>query len=193
MRIPAVASLVHADKPFGMEFYQSEHIGSRMWVWLNDQLVVDGAEFHPFFDKSKPMPNKGPIHLQTHGGEIRWRNVYVRELDPEEANQYLRGDEFGTGFEPIFNGRNLEGWFGDMNGKNVSNGILRWTDGGHIYTNEMFTFRLSLRVHHDPWNEQWFSDTISRGNPAYDVRVESRRCTRTLRGSYRARQFHGSV
>ena len=32
-----------------------------MWVWLNDQLVVDGAEFHPFYDKSKPMAKKDPF------------------------------------------------------------------------------------------------------------------------------------
>ena len=27
----------------------------------------------------------GPIQLQTHGGEIRWRNVFIREIDAHEA------------------------------------------------------------------------------------------------------------
>ena len=27
-----------------------------------------------------PLPKRGPIELQTHGGEIRWRNVYLKEL-----------------------------------------------------------------------------------------------------------------
>jgi hypothetical protein len=26
------------------------------------------------------VPEKGPIQLQTHGGEIRWRNIFIREL-----------------------------------------------------------------------------------------------------------------
>ena len=191
--------LVHADKPFGeWNSIKARHVGSRMWVWLNDQLVVDGAEFHPFFDKSKPMPNKGPIHLQTHGGEIRWRNVYVRELDPEEANGYLRGDEFGTGFEPIFNGRNLEGWFGDMNGKNVSNGILKWTDGGHIYTKEMFTdfvFRFEFTMTPGA-NNGLAIRSLGTGNPAYDAMCELQilddaheRYTEVIE----PRQFHGSA
>ena len=39
--------------------------------------------------------SKGPIQLQTHGGEIRWRNIFVREIPPAEANAILRkhGDE----------------------------------------------------------------------------------------------------
>ena len=32
----------------------------------------------------------GPIQLQTHGGEIRWRNIFVREIPPAEANAILR-------------------------------------------------------------------------------------------------------
>ena len=40
--------LVNADKPFGeWNSIKARHIGSRIWVWLNNQLVVDGAEFHP--------------------------------------------------------------------------------------------------------------------------------------------------
>ena len=34
-----------------------------------------------FFDKKNPVPATGTIQLQTHGGEIRWRNVFIRELD----------------------------------------------------------------------------------------------------------------
>ena len=26
------------------------------------------------------VPDRGPIQLQTHGGEIRWRNVFIKEL-----------------------------------------------------------------------------------------------------------------
>lgn len=167
--------LVYADKPFGeWNAVKIRHVGDRMWVWLNGQLVVDGATFHPFFDKTKPMPAKGPIHLQTHGGEIRWRNVFVREIGAEEANGYLRGDEYGSDFESIFNGRNLDGWMGDLKGKAVSDGILRWTDGDNIYTNQEFAdfvFRFEFTMTAGGNNGLAIRSTGS-GNPAYDAMCE---------------------
>jgi len=30
--------------------------------------------------RKRPLPFRGPIHLQTHGGEIRWRNIFLREI-----------------------------------------------------------------------------------------------------------------
>ncbi len=45
----------------------------------------------------------GPIELQTHGGEIRWRNIWLKELTPEEANESLQQHE-GQAFYPLFNG-----------------------------------------------------------------------------------------
>ena len=44
-----------------------------MWVQLNDKLVVDGAVMENYWDRMQPLPARGPIMLQTHGGEIRWR------------------------------------------------------------------------------------------------------------------------
>ncbi|WP_164100748.1 3-keto-disaccharide hydrolase [Candidatus Laterigemmans baculatus] len=87
---PGKHPLVHADKPFG-EWNQLRirQVGSRTWVWLNDKLVVDGAEMANFWDRSKPLPERGPIMLQTHGGEIRWRNIFVREIPKDEAAKIL--------------------------------------------------------------------------------------------------------
>ena len=42
-----------------------------------------------YWDRSQPLPARGPIMLQTHGGEIRWRNIYVREIPSDEAEQIL--------------------------------------------------------------------------------------------------------
>ena len=53
-----------------------------MWVWLNEALVVDGAVLENYFDREGGLPARGPIQLQTHGGEIRWRNIYVTDLSP---------------------------------------------------------------------------------------------------------------
>jgi hypothetical protein len=58
-------------------------------VWLNDKLVVDGNPLENYWDRAKPLPAKGPIMLQTHGGEIRWRNLFVREISEAEGKQLL--------------------------------------------------------------------------------------------------------
>ena len=87
---PGQLPLVLADKPFGeWNAFRIRQIGDKTWVWLNDKLVVDGAVMENFWDRSQPLPAKGPIMLQTHGGEIRWRNLFVREISPEEAKQVL--------------------------------------------------------------------------------------------------------
>ena len=81
---------VIADKDFGeWNSFRIRQIGARTWVWLNDKLVVDGAPMENFYDKTKPFPAKGPIMLQTHGGEIRWRNLFVREIGAEEGAKIL--------------------------------------------------------------------------------------------------------
>ena len=83
---PGQLPLVHADKPFGeWNSFRIRQIGAKTSVWLNDKLVVDGAEMANYWDRTKPLPAKGPIMLQTHGGEIRWRNIFVREISPAEA------------------------------------------------------------------------------------------------------------
>lgn len=75
-----------ADKPFGeWNTFRIRQIGAKTWVWLNDQLVVDGAVMENYWDKNQPLPAKGPLMLQTHGGEIRWRNIFVKEITAEEA------------------------------------------------------------------------------------------------------------
>ncbi|MEQ1824559.1 MAG: family 16 glycoside hydrolase [Pirellula sp.] len=75
------------DKPFGQwNVFKIKQIGARTWVTLNNRVVVDGAVMENFWDRTKPLPAKGPIMLQTHGGEIRWRNIFVRNISADEAN-----------------------------------------------------------------------------------------------------------
>jgi hypothetical protein len=84
---PGQLPLVLADKPFGeWNAFRIKQIGAKTWVWLNGQLVVDGAVMENFWDRTQPLPARGPIMLQTHGGEIRWRNIFVREIDRKEAD-----------------------------------------------------------------------------------------------------------
>lgn len=78
---PGKDPLVHADRPFG----EWNHLritmqGDRVWVWLNRELVVDDAPLENYFDRGGALPAEGPIQLQTHGGEIAWKKIRIREL-----------------------------------------------------------------------------------------------------------------
>ena len=78
------------DKPFGQwNKVRIRQIGARTWVWLNGRAVVEGAVMENYWDREQPLPAMGPIMLQTHGGEIRWRNIFVRNYSVEEAKEIL--------------------------------------------------------------------------------------------------------
>lgn len=82
--------VLKVDRPFGQwNTFRIRQIGARTWVWLNNRAVVEGAVMENYWDRSKPLPETGPIMLQTHGGEIRWRNIYVREIPAKEAERFL--------------------------------------------------------------------------------------------------------
>ena len=83
---PGRDPLVVADRDFGQwNQFRIRQIGARTWVWLNDQLVVDGAVMENYEKRDQPLPARGPILLQTHGGEIRWRNIFIKTLKGDEA------------------------------------------------------------------------------------------------------------
>ncbi len=74
--------LVHADKPFG-EWNHLRIImkGENVTVYFNDKLVVDNKKMDNYYEKEKPIYATGPIQLQTHGGEIRFRNVFLKKIN----------------------------------------------------------------------------------------------------------------
>ena len=135
--------LVHADRPFGAwNRLKIVQVGSRTSVTFNDQLVVDNAIMENYWDESReqPLPARGPIYLQTHGGEIRWRNIKLRQIAPSEAITILRGGDEHDGFKAIFNGTDLSGWQGALDGYEVVDGAIRSrpTGGGVLYTNDEY-------------------------------------------------------
>jgi hypothetical protein len=137
---PGKDPLVLADKPFGQwNRFRILQVGERTTVYLNDQLVVDHARWENFWDRKRPLPRRGPIQLQTHGGEIRWRNIFVRELSPEQANAWLQSHN-QEGFQPIFNGRDLQGWTGAVDSYEVQDGciVCKPGKGGVLFTQEEF-------------------------------------------------------
>ena len=105
--------LVLADKPFGeWNTFVITMIGKNVTVKLNDKLVVDNAPLHNYFAKGQPLLPVGPIQLQTHGGEIRWRNVFLREIPRPlpESGKLTDGKPQGEGWTHLLAGGDLAGW-----------------------------------------------------------------------------------
>jgi hypothetical protein len=131
---PGKDPLVLADKPFGeWNHFRIVMVGSRVTVHLNDKLVVDNAVMENYFDRESPVFARGPIQLQTHGSEIRWKNVYLREIPAEEANKILESHD--EGFKSIFDGKTLDGWAGATANYEVVDGAIRCkpNSGGVLY------------------------------------------------------------
>src|SRR6266487_4718249 len=147
---PGKDPLVLADKPFGeWNKFRIVMVGSRVSVWLNDKQVVDHAILENYYDKAdkalqpqqrRPVPAQGPIQLQTHDGEIRWRNVFIREIPAEEANAILRKRDEG-GFESVFNGKDFTGWAGPTDEYEIHDGAMVCKPGqaGTIYTRNVYS------------------------------------------------------
>jgi hypothetical protein len=138
---PGKDPLVLADKPFGeWNHLRIIQTGARTTVYLNDKLVVDHAIMENYWDRKKPLFPKGPIQLQTHGGEIRWRNVFLREIPAEEANKILDSHSH-DGYKAVFNGNDLEGWAGPVDQYEVKDGaiVCKPGKGGTIYTKDEYS------------------------------------------------------
>jgi hypothetical protein len=147
---PGKDPLVLADRPFGeWNSFRIIQIGDRVTIYLNGRLVVDNAVMENYWDRAAGLWPKGPIQLQTHGGEIRWRNVFVREIPPDEAQ--ARAGKFADGFASIIDGNDLADWRGAVEGYEVKDGALqcRKGAGGTIYHKDEladFIVRLELKL-----------------------------------------------
>jgi hypothetical protein len=148
---PGRDPLVLADRPFGeWNSFRILQVGERTTVYLNGKLVVDHARMENYWDRKSSLPRTGKILLQTHGGEIRWRNLFVREIPPAEANDILR-KHGAKGFESVFNGKDFTGWEGPLENYEVKDGaiVCKPKKGGDIYTKAEFgdhAVRLEYRL-----------------------------------------------
>ena len=138
---PGKDPMILADKPFGeWNKLRIIQIGARTSVYLNDKLVVDNATMENFWDRKLPLFARGPIQLQTHGGEIRWKNIYLREIPAEEANKFLESKD-SAGFQTIFDGKSTAHWKGPIADYEIVNGAIRCQPGkgGTIYHDQELT------------------------------------------------------
>lgn len=191
--------LVLADRPFGeWNRFRILQTGARTSIWLNKQLVVDHAVLENYWDRKQPLFRQGPIQLQTHGGEIRWKNIYIRELSPSEANAVLAVQN-DDGFEPIFNGRDLTGWKGPVDDYEVVDGAIRCKPGkgGVLHTEKKyadFVARLEFRL--PPGGNNGLAIRYpGAGNAAYQGMTELQVLDNDAKQYEKldVRQYHGSA
>jgi hypothetical protein len=97
---PGKWPLVKADNPVGdWNTFRIKMIGNRVWVTFNGKPTVEGQTLDNYFDgvapahPAEPIVTRGPIELQTHGSEMRFRNIFIREIPAAEAKTAL--SQFG--------------------------------------------------------------------------------------------------
>ncbi|MBN2492445.1 MAG: DUF1080 domain-containing protein [Planctomycetes bacterium] len=193
---PGKDPLRKMDRPFGeWNALRILMVGPRVTVWLNGANVVDDAVMENYFDRSRPIFAAGPIQLQTHGGEIRWRNLYLREIDAEEANRRHRA-RHGGGFEPLFNGRDFAGWRG-ADGYEITDGVLVCTEqGGTLFTDRPYAdYAFDFEFGLGPGaNNGLTIHYPGRGNPAHDgVELQILDDSAPAHAGLQPWQYHGSA
>lgn len=89
--------LIVADRPPGeWNTFRIRMVGERVTVYLNGLLVVDDTPLENYWERGRPIYPRGPIELQSHGGPLWFRRLYIRELappaSPPPAQVLRRGD-----------------------------------------------------------------------------------------------------
>ena len=196
---PGKDPLVKADRPFGeWNRLRVVQVGSRTWVWLNDQPTVVGAVMENHFDRKRPLPARGPIQLQTHGGKIAWRDITVREIPGDEARALLKARD-QQGFTTIFNGRDFTGWQGAIDEHAIADGALfcQPGKGGNLWTTEEygdFTVKLEFLLTRGG-NNGLAIRYPGKGKASYDAMCEVQILDDSAPqyANLDVRQFHGSA
>ncbi|MGE0019217.1 MAG: DUF1080 domain-containing protein [Draconibacterium sp.] len=141
-----------ADNPVNeWNTFRITMIDAYVTVYLNGELVVDNVKMDNYWDRSIPVFSEGTIELQAHGNQLLFRDIYVREINTKEIG--LTQEEITDGFESLFNGKNLDGWQGNLTDYYAENGemIVDPKMGGHgnIYTAKEysdFNFRFEFQL-----------------------------------------------
>ena len=191
--------LVRADHPFGQ--WNKLHIimvGERVSVQLNGKLVVDHARLENYFNPEFPVPRTGPIQLQTPGGKISWRNIFIREIDGGKANEILASKTRQDG-KPIFDGKSSKGWKGAVKNYCFADGTIQCIKGksGTVFTEKKYAdFAVQFEFKVPPGANNGLAIRYpGRGSPAYDGMCELQVLDNSS-PKYKKlddRQFHGSA
>ena len=197
---PGKDPAVLADKPFGQwNQFRIVQVGARTSVWLNGKQVVDFAIMENYWDRKLPLFRKGVIQLQTHGGEIQWRNIFVRKIATQEANKWL-ADHEPDDYTSLFNGKDLSGWKGAVDNYEVVDGAIQCKSGhgGVLHTSEEYSdFDVHFEFQLPPGGNNGLAIRYpGQGDTAYVGMCELQVLDNTspkYAGKLDPRQFHGSA
>ena len=186
---PGKDPLKRMDKPFGeWNKFHIIMIGERVTVYLNNAKVVDNVVMENYFDRKIPIFEKGPIQLQTHGGEIRWKNIFIREITSDNDK----------GYQTLFNGKDLSGWHGAVNNYEVVDGSImcKKGKGGTLYAKEEygdFSFKFEFQL--PPGGNNGIAvRSPGKGDPAWEAyEIQVLDDTAKKYAKLQPYQFHGSV
>lgn len=133
--------LTVADNPIGeWNTFRIRMVGERVWVHLNGILVVDSVVLENFWDRSLPIFPEEAIELQAHGTDLAFRNIYVKELNTKPYQVSI--EEQKAGFQPLFNGKNLDNWVGNKVDYIVEGNAIALYPGekshGNLYTEKEY-------------------------------------------------------
>ena len=197
---PGKDPLVLADKPAGeWNTMRILMVGSRVSVWLNGKQTVDHAILENYYDRKAAIPAKGPICLQTHGAQIKWRNIAVREIGGAEANRIL-ASHGNKGFNSIFDGKDLSAWRGALDEYEIIDGAIfcKPKKGGNLYFKEDlkdFSVRTEIKIPVGG-NNGFCIRFPGKGNTAYvgmcELQVLDDNYDK-VKGKLDPRQVHGSA
>lgn len=144
--------LVKADNPVGeWNTFRIIMIGEKVTVFLNGIKVVDHVTMENYWDRNQPIFPTGAIELQAHGTDLAFRDLYVREIS--ETEYRLTDEERADGFVALFNGRDLTGWVGNLEGYKIEDGVVvshpESGNRGNLYTAKEyadFQFRFEFQL-----------------------------------------------
>lgn len=100
--------------------YRVECIDGRITLAVNGKVVSGGYDCNP---------RRGYICLEAEGSPVDFRNIRINTL-PVEAGPWAVSANEATGFTPLFNGLNLDGW--KPPASQESNWMVR---GGRLFHN----------------------------------------------------------
>ena len=162
--------------------------GDELRISVNGQ-EVQNLSLAEFAKKPNVFPGvnrpSGRIGLQQHTGEIRFRNIEIKELPPAEAPAPTA--PAADGFVPLFNGKDLTGWKTDPKQPGnwrVENGLLTGSGAiSHLFTErgdfKDFDLHAEVRVNQDGNSGIYFHAPFGLANSdAYPGGYEVQICHR---------------
>jgi hypothetical protein len=112
--------------------YRIECIDGRITLWVNGAAVSGAYDCNP---------RRGYICLEAEGSNVDFRNIRIQSLGVE-ASPWADTANDAIGFEPLFNGLNLNGWTlpkdNEANWSVASGNIVHNGEGGDLWSAESF-------------------------------------------------------